>query len=80
MVEGCIMAVETQTMLRTGSLVDEDHAEQEFIGREYPCRLREPLWPSKTHNGVVPKWSRSFIEFSEFRESDKSLKHEWGSI
>ena len=27
-----------------------------------------------------PKWSRTFIEFSEFRESDKSLKHELGSI
>ena len=25
--------------------------------------------------GVFPKWSRTFIEF---RESDKSLKHEWG--
>ena len=33
--------------------------------------------------GVFPKWSRTFIEFSEFskfRESDKSLKHELGSI
>ena len=27
--------------------------------------------------GVFPKWSRAFIEF---RESDKSLKHELGSI
>ena len=30
-------------------------------------------------NGVFPKWSRTFIEFtecSEFRESDKSLKLE----
>ena len=26
--------------------------------------------------GVFPKWSRTFIEFGEFRESDKSLKHE----
>ena len=31
-------------------------------------------------NGVFPKWSRTFTEFSEFRESDKSLKHELGSI
>ena len=28
--------------------------------------------------GVFPKWSRNFIEFSEFRETDKSLKHELG--
>ena len=27
-----------------------------------------------------PKWSRTFAEFSEFRETDKSLKHELGSI
>ena len=34
-------------------------------------------------NGVFPKWSRPFMEFgkfSEFRESDKSLKHELGSV
>ena len=34
-------------------------------------------------NKVFPKWSRAFIEsseFSEFWESDKSLKHELGSI
>ena len=33
--------------------------------------------------GVFPKWSRNFIEFSDFskfRESDKSLKHEFDSI
>ena len=33
--------------------------------------------------GVFPKWNRSFIEFSEFsefRESDKPLKHELGSV
>ena len=37
----------------------------------------------KENNGVLPKWSRTFIEFSEFskfRESDKSLKHELGLI
>ena len=32
------------------------------------------------NNGVFPKLSRTFSEFSEFRESDKSLKHELGSI
>ena len=35
------------------------------------------------NNGVIPKLSRTFKEFSEssdFRESDKSLKHELGSI
>ena len=31
-------------------------------------------------NGVFPKWNRSFIEFSEFSESDKSLKNELGAI
>ena len=31
-------------------------------------------------NGVFPKWSRTPAEFSEFRETDKSLKHELGSI
>ena len=30
--------------------------------------------------GVFPKWNRTFGEFREFRESDKSLKHELGSI
>ena len=30
--------------------------------------------------GIFPKWKRIFIEFSEFRESDKSLKYELGSI
>ena len=30
--------------------------------------------------GVFPKWSRAFAGFSEFRETDKSLKHELGSI
>ena len=30
--------------------------------------------------GVFPKWSTTFTEFSEFRESDKPLKHEMGSI
>ena len=32
------------------------------------------------NNGVFPKWSRTFTEFSEFRETDKSVKHELGSI
>ena len=31
-------------------------------------------------NGVFPKWSRTFTEFSEFRETDKSLMHGLGSI
>ena len=30
--------------------------------------------------GVFPKWSRTFIKFSEFSESDKFLKHELSSI
>ena len=32
------------------------------------------------YNGVFLKWSRTFAEFSEFRETDKSLKHELGWI
>ena len=32
------------------------------------------------NNGVFPKWSKTFIEFSEFTESDKSLKHKLGSV
>ena len=32
------------------------------------------------NNGVFPKWSRTFAEFTEFRETDKSLKHELGLI
>ena len=32
------------------------------------------------NKGVFPKWSRTFAEFSEFRETDKSPKHELGSI
>ena len=31
-------------------------------------------------NGVFSKWSRTFIEFREFRESEKSLRHELGSV
>ena len=34
----------------------------------------------KKHSGVFPKCSRTFVEFTEFRESDKSLKHELASI
>ena len=33
-----------------------------------------------SQNRVFPKWGRTFIEFAEFRESEKSLKHELGSI
>ena len=31
-------------------------------------------------NGVFPKWNVTFTEFREFRETDKSLKHELGSV
>ena len=30
--------------------------------------------------GVFSKWNRTFIEFREFRESEKSLRHELGSV
>ena len=39
-----------------------------------------PVWFPRSNIGVFPKWSRTFIEFSEFRESDNSLQHELGSI
>ena len=32
------------------------------------------------NNGIFSKWSRTFIEFREFRESEKSLRHELGSV
>ena len=35
---------------------------------------------TETLSEVFRKWNRTFIEFSEFRESDKSLKHDLGSI
>ena len=31
-------------------------------------------------NWVFPKWSKTYAEFSEFRETDESPKHELGSI
>ena len=38
--------------------------------------------PAQTYddNGVFPKWGRTFTEINEFRESEKSLKHELGSV
>ena len=30
--------------------------------------------------GVFSKWSRTFIEFREFKESEKSLRHELHSV
>ena len=36
--------------------------------------------PLCERSAVFPKWCRTFIEFSEFRESDILLKHELGSI
>ena len=44
---------------------------------------KEKFWIAISVIGGFPKWSRIFIEFSdfsEFGESDKSLKHELGSI
>ena len=35
---------------------------------------------SAHHSGVFSKWRGTFIEFSEFRESEESLKHELGSV
>ena len=34
----------------------------------------------KRNIGVFSKWSGTFIEFSEFRESEESLKHELGLV
>ena len=40
-------------------------------------QFSENKWPN---NGVFPKWSRTHIEFSDFRESDKTMKHKLSSI
>ena len=34
----------------------------------------------KQVNGVFSEWSGTFIEFSEFREYEGSLKHKLGSV
>ena len=31
---------------------------------------------TESYNGVFPKCSRTFIEYGDFRESDKPLKYE----
>ena len=41
-------------------------------------KLKEVL--KTRRNGVFSKWSGTFIEFSEFRESEESPKHELGSV
>ena len=46
-----------------------------FPGSHFNLRYVEVL-----SDLVFPKWSRPFIEFTELRESKKSLKHELGSI
>ena len=52
-------------------------------GKLTKCKLHLGLGPLKQINGDFPKWSKTFIElckFHKFRETDKSLKHELGSI
>ena len=41
-----------------------------------PCHF----WILNPFIGVFSKWSRTFIEFSEFRESEKSLRCKLGSV
>ena len=55
------------------------------LGRHHHLQKRttiltyfQKIW--NNDNGVIPKWSRAFSEWSEFREPDKSLMHELGSI
>ena len=44
----------------------------------YAHRYEPDYQLEKTLTGVFPKWSRTFSEFSELRESGKSFKHELG--
>ena len=47
------------------------------------CNFDREVKSTNNPDGVFPKWNRTFIEFSDFnkfRESDKSMKHELGSI
>ena len=64
------------------SAQDKSHADTRSPPREWTVTLNmdQNSLIILRHIGVNPKWSRTFIEFSEFRESDKSLKHELGSI
>ena len=53
-----------------------------FTGDIGPYDISSHRAVQKDHIRVFPKWSRIFIEFSdfsEFGESDKLLKHELGS-
>ena len=42
--------------------------------------IRTPWWKQCWYNGIFSKLSGTFIEFSKFRESEESLKHELGSV
>ena len=47
------------------------------------CNFGKEVKSTNNLDGVFPKWSRTFIEFSDFNkfsEFDKSMKHELGSI
>ena len=55
--------------------------ESEFtVADQWLVRLLTRLSTGQGDGGVFFKWSGTFTEFSEFRESEKSLKHELGSI
>ena len=66
------------------SLKTRSEALSSFIelGSLYPSKPVNHLFHTLADlvNGVFPKRSRTFTEFSEFRESDKSLRQELGSI
>ena len=49
----------------------------------YPLKVLAVILVLEVTNdniGVFSQWSGTFIEFSEFRESEESLKHEMGSV
>ena len=54
------------------------YAKLKLIGKQIGKSCIISIWMRLI--GVFLKWSRTFIEISKFRESEKSLKHELGSI
>ena len=49
-----------------------------FICKSNEAIVRYLVMVFKEITGVIQKWNRTFIELIEFRECDKSLKHDLG--
>ena len=62
-----ILILQTHVDINAVSIQDSLHSKSTDIGKT-------------GYIGVLPKWNRTFAEFTEFGETDKSLKHEFGSI